>query len=69
MDIAPHHTMTAEQQTLSEALFVCPQGPRRLVLNVAEGRLTVIDQGDSSALHSGATSPLLSMRSAVAHSV
>jgi hypothetical protein len=53
------HRMLIETQNDSEILFVCPEDGcgRRLVLK-RSGGLTVIDQGDFFALHSGGTEGL-----------
>jgi hypothetical protein len=51
--------MVAEARNDAEILFVCPERGcgRRLVLK-RSGGLTVIDQGDFFALHSGGTEGL-----------
>ncbi|HEU0285409.1 MAG TPA: hypothetical protein VFR22_00105 [Nocardioidaceae bacterium] len=51
--------MLIEAQNDAEILFVCPEDGcgRRLVLK-RSGGLTVIDQGDFFALHSGGTEGL-----------
>ena len=53
------HRMLIEAQNDAEILFVCPEDDcgRRLVLK-RSGGLTVIDQGDFFALHSGGTEGL-----------
>jgi hypothetical protein len=53
------HRMLIEAQNDAEILFVCPEDGcgRRLVLK-RSGGLTVIDQGDFFALHSGGTEGL-----------
>lgn len=50
------HRMLIEAQNDAEVMFVCPEDGcgRRLVLK-RSGGLTVIDQGDFFALHSGGT--------------
>jgi len=51
--------MLVEARNDAEVLFACPEDGcgRRLVLN-RSGRLTVLDQGDFFALHSGGTEGL-----------
>jgi hypothetical protein len=55
----PHHRMTLESDNGEELLFVCPYEScgRRLVLK-RSGGLSVINQGDFFALHSGGTEGL-----------
>lgn len=53
-----HHQLIVEARIRSEMLFVCPEPGcgRRLV--VSRTGLTVLDQGDFYALHSGSTGEL-----------
>jgi len=54
-----HHRMFIEAENDAEILFVCPEQGcgRRLVLK-RSGGVTVLDQGDFFALHSGGTEGL-----------
>jgi hypothetical protein len=56
MDVT-RHQMIAPDATADETLFVCTDDAcgRRVVVNRRTGQLTVIDQGDFWALHSGNT--------------
>ena len=52
-----HHLLHAVTQTSEETLFACEDEAcgRRLVVNRRTRTMTVLDQGDFAALHSGNT--------------
>jgi hypothetical protein len=53
------HRMFVEARNDAEILFVCPElGCHRKLVLKRSGGLTVIDQGDFFALHSGGTEGL-----------
>ena len=46
------HNIVCETRTPTEVLFVCETCSRKVVINFADRRMTVIERGDRDAVHS-----------------
>lgn len=51
-----HHTLTAVAESPDEVLFHCAACPRKLVIAKRGGKSTVIEEGETGAVHVGGLS-------------